>query len=369
MRTSPLHDLFSAEGATFTERYGVQVPAVVSDSAKEYGYVRNTVGCTDFSYMQKYSIPEENAIDFLDGLFAGNIAKVRFGRVLHTFLADDAGNIIADCYIANNDEEFVLLCESVVDDATLKAIFEKHGAKEAGLKDLTDTHCVIGLDGYKAWTVAKELFGIDVLGLPYLSIEMYPFDNTEVRFFRAGKTSEFGYLLMVPVESATTMFTTIFASVKKAEGGLCGCTIHNDLRLEGRFFNIFVEGTVVKDPLSLGLQWMIDFSKEVFIGSEAIFNRRSAGLQKKIIGFRTDVPLSQVAIGTGIFSGDEKVAEIVASCFSPTLGACVGLGLFPCSIAFAGLSFTLGAADGPTVQTISMPPIMPKSLTVKLDDM
>jgi len=38
-------------------------------------------------------------------------------------------------------------------------------------------------------------------------------------------------------------------------------------------------------------------------------------------------------------------------------------------LAYSGLSFRLGTADGPAVKTISMPPIMPKSLTVKLDEM
>jgi hypothetical protein len=47
----------------------------------------------------------------------------------------------------------------------------------------------------------------------------------------------------------------------------------------------------------------------------------------------------------------------------------VGLALFPREIAYSGLEFRLGTAQGETVRTISMPPIMPKSLTVKLDEL
>jgi hypothetical protein len=39
------------------------------------------------------------------------------------------------------------------------------------------------------------------------------------------------------------------------------------------------------------------------------------------------------------------------------------------AIAYSGLTFNLGASNGPVVKTISMPPIMPKSLSVKLDEM
>jgi hypothetical protein len=47
----------------------------------------------------------------------------------------------------------------------------------------------------------------------------------------------------------------------------------------------------------------------------------------------------------------------------------LALGLLPLGIAFSGLEFRVGSADGAVVRSISMPPIMPKSLTVKLDEM
>lgn len=369
MRVSPLHDIFAANGASFEERYSVEITSGVSDFAAEYNHIRNNAGLTDFSFMQMYTIPEESGIDFFDDLLAGNVAKVRFGRMLHTFLADDQGAIIADCYIANNDEELVLLCESIVSDTELQEIFDRHGAKEAGLENITETHGLLSIDGFKAWSVVKDVFGVDTLGLPYLSIEMYPFEDSEIRFFRAGKTSEFGYLIMAPKELCESLFCKLFDSVKKYDGGLCGVPVHNDLRLEGRFFNIHAEGIGVRDPLKLGLQWMIDFDKEKFLGGEEILKRREAGLTQKIIGIRSDADAETFAPGKAIFNNGDRVATIEAVCYSPILDCRVGLALFPVDIAFSGLTFKLGSSEGPEVKTISMPPIMSKSLTVKLDEM
>jgi glycine cleavage system aminomethyltransferase T len=174
---------------------------------------------------------------------------------------------------------------------------------------------------------------------------------------------------MVPRDKAGELFDACLESAKKVGGGLCGIDIHSDLRLEGRFFNIFAEGAVVKDPLALGLQWMIDFNKEKYIGRDAISARRSSGLTHKIIGISAPAEVADLKKGTPVFSGTDKVAEVVASCFSFVLNRRVGLALFRNDIAFAGLSFCLGSADGPRVETISMPPIMPRSLTVKLDEM
>lgn len=369
MRTLPLKSRLASNGAEFENRFGVEVPVRFRDNAAEYKLVRDGVGITDFSFMQKFRIPEETAIDFLDGLLAGNVAKTRFGRVLHTFAADEAGKLLADCYVANNDDEFIVLCESILPDGEIRDLFMNSGVSDAGVEDLTDSHVVINLDGYQAWKLAKKLFGTDVLGLPYLSLEVYKYEGIDVRLIRAGKTSEFGYSLMAPLEIAKELFDSLMESAGEADGGLCGLDIHNDLRLEGRFFNIFAEGLTVGDPLALGLQWMIDFDKEEYRGRQAILDRRAQGPGRKIIGVRTAADETQFTPGTALFAGDDAVGDVVTTTHSYTLDAGIGLALFPFDIAYAGLEFSVGGPDGSLAKTISMPPIMPRSLTVKLDEL
>lgn len=369
MRSSPLKDRFAAKGAIMRERHGVEIVARMADNQAEYSTIRNAVGLTDFSFARKYRIPAEQGLDFLDLLLAGNVPKIRFGRVLHTFLADEDGLLVGDCYVANNDEEFILLCESIVPDAEIDRVMEANGSAAAGVEDLTASHVLLSLDGFKAWEIVKEIFGADVLGLPYLSIEVYPFQDQSVRLFRSGKTSEFGYLLLAPQAVAPALFDTLAEAVDKRGGRLCGLDVHDDLRLEGRFFNIQAEGLRLRDPLVLGLQWMIDFDKEKFRGSEAIKRRRAAGLQKKIVGVAAAADSHQLITGARICHEGRAVAEVAADCHSFVLGQRLGLALFPVELAYSGLLFHLSVADGPPVRTISMPPIMPKSLTVKLDEM
>ena len=371
MRKLPLHDLLAKNGASLKERYGVEVPSVVHDLKKEYQIIRDAVGITDFSFLQKFRVSGDVGVDLLDKLFAGNVAKIRFCRVLQTFLADEKGNLAADVYVANNDEDFIVLCESIVDDAALKALFAKSGVSigEGGLEDITQSHVVLSVDGYHAWKVVKQLFGADVLGLPYLSVETYPYEGSHVLLFRAGKTCEFGYLLMAPNEIGKKLMEATIALAKEHEGGLCGVDIHNALRLEGRFFNIFAEGARVKDPLPLGLQWMIDFDKESFLGSDAILGRRNAGLKNKIIGVKVAASVDDFKVNDPLFCEGRPVASVEATCFSHVLNAHVGLALFPFDMAYAGLRLNLQKPDGPEVETISMPPIMPKSLSAKLHEM
>lgn len=372
MRTSHLRNIWQAAGAVFGERYGTEVVSAFSNTAAEYALIRNSVGLTDFSFAQMYRIPEEKAVDFLDSFLAGNVARTRFGRMLHTFLPDEDGNVVADCYVANNDQDFILICESILDTREVDRILDSHGAKEAGVENWNDQRVLLNLDGVDAWKVVRDVFGRDVLGLPYLSVEVYPFEGENVLLFRAGKTSEFGYQVMAPNTVAEALFEKIHSVVKSVGGGLCGVEVHNDLRLEGRFFNIHKEGLLVRDPLVLGLQWMIDFDKAGgFRGQSSILSRRSAGLTRKIVGVSATVGCDVMRPGVKILHNNAPVAEVVASCHSFVLDRTLGLAVFPAELAYSGLEFTLAPATGgaPVVRTISMPPIMPKSLSVRLAEM
>ena len=143
MRVSPIRGQLASRARL--QRDTVQRSPLFSDNKTEYYHVRDNAGLTDFSYMQKFSVPEESGFDLLDSLAAGNVAKIRFGRVLHTFIPDDNGMILADCYIANNDDELLVFCESITDDAKLRSIF----TASPDVKDLTETHAVLVLTGIK----------------------------------------------------------------------------------------------------------------------------------------------------------------------------------------------------------------------------
>lgn len=368
MRELLLKNKFMMNGISFNERFGINIPFSSGNIELEYNSVRNAAGLSDFSYVQKYTIPEESGLDFLNNVFAGNVENLRFGRVLHTFLADQNGDIVSDCYIANNDEEFLILCESIIDDSRLdKILFEENKGGDYGLKNITDKYVVLSIDGCNAWKVARDIFGVSILGLPYLSIEEFQFDGEKINLIRAGKTGEFGYYLIAENKIAESLFDTVSEKVKGIDGSVCGLDVHNILRLDGRFFNIFSEGVAVKNPLYLGLQWMIDLENMNFVGSERLESQREAGVDKKITGILIEKDAGSIAIGEKICDENGVIGHIVAARHSYVLDKTVALALLPFHSAYSGLNFFFRTTDGPVIKTISMPPFSPKSLKTKID--
>ena len=365
MRTSPIRELLAERGAVFGERAGAEIALAFGDVADEYRTVRSAVGLADFSFVTRHRVPEDG-LDALERYAAGAVASIRFGRVLHTFAADDAGLLESDLYVANDDENLLVLGESLVDDGATAAALEKVGAFEAGAEDLAESTAVLGLDGVNAWAVAQELFGSDVLGLPYLSVETYELAGEEVKLLRAGKTSEFGYLLIVPAARAADAWREIERAGEPHGLAPVGAEAHSVLRLDGRFFNIHEEGARVRDPLPLGLQWMIDLEGDDFVGRGPILERRAAGVDRKIIGVLADEPDLELAPGDALACGGDAVAEVVTAAHSPTLERWIALALFDRAYAYSGLPIERG---GRPARTISLPPFTAASLSVKLDEM
>jgi len=59
MRPLLLHDQWMDAHAKMAERFGAEIVSVISDPKKEYGYIRDAVGVTDFSHMQKFRVPRK----------------------------------------------------------------------------------------------------------------------------------------------------------------------------------------------------------------------------------------------------------------------------------------------------------------------
>jgi aminomethyltransferase len=237
------------------------------------------------------------------------------------------------------------------------------------LEDVTDSFAVFSIDGPQAWAVLRDLFGRDILGLPYLSIDDQDLDATKVRLMRAGKTSEFGYLLAVPAEEAAKVWGRVREAGASQCAGLCGLDVFDLLKLDGRFFNVNREGRRVRDPLPLGLQWMIDFQKERFCGRDAILARREAGVPSKILGVGLRDGARGMSAGDGVELDGDRVGEVVTCGFSGTLRREIGLALVDVSVAYSGLDIVVRGAEGALpARSISMPPFVPRSLLVKLGD-
>lgn len=312
MRTSPLKENFLEYGAIFYERYGCEVVKSVKKLKNEYDAICKAIGISDFSYMHKFSFSEENGFEHLSNIVTEKIEKIDYGSILNTYLLDNDGNLIADCYIIRGDGEYILLCESIESDDTIRKAINVKKVDDA--RDLTDSHFIIGIDGYKIKEIIEDLFGKEALELPPLTAEKYCVNDIPITLLRASKFTNSGYLIMAPIEIKNEVFKTIIEAAEKIDGfSLCGIEVQNILRIEENLFNIFSEGRLVKTPILLGLDNKIDLTKEKFTGKEGVNVHLKKYNRAKRIRIQSD---ERLEIGMELFKGDEIIGIVIAECFS-----------------------------------------------------
>lgn len=350
MRELALKDFWADLGANFGELGGAQCAANFGNPDAEYLALRNSAALCDFSFVRIAEFPESDGMDFLDGKLAANILKLRYGRIIDTFLAYPDGGIAAEAFVANIDDRVFAVLESLDDSP---------GPLAGGNgRDATGEFAVLSVDGPRAWEVAKDIFGSDIFNLPYPAVEKYEFEGEPAYLLRNGKTGEFGYSFAVPAARAEKLARRLLGSVKNVGGAPCGTDAHAVARLESGFFNIYREGKSVGSPVELCLQWMADFSKESFIGSDAIFRAREAGAEARITAVRGP----GVKTGARAFDGNVGIGEVKVAMRSPSLGDSVGLALIKSDFAYPSLELSSAPGGEADIFTVSRPMTVSESL-------
>jgi aminomethyltransferase len=326
---------------------GIEVPSQYSDLDKEYYALRHNVALSDYSHYSKLKIEGDEAFDVLDIAVAGDVAEIRDEQTLYTVILDDAGNIITDVYIMNDDDTYIVLAENV-DDETLMSLFQDRMGdfEDVEMTSLTQSHAIVAMEGPYSWELAKEIYGMDVIGIPFLGFIALE-DDTYL--LRAGKHGEFSYKVILPVQEAEGLWKEIEEKGMRYELVKAGLELHALTRLENPYFSPAGNGSVSRDPRELQLQWMVRYDKDEFFGRESLLAKRDQPLTKKIVGvvLEQEGEIKSIGSGDAIFCNGEEIGHLVVSAYSPSLKKMIAQAFINEAYAYAGIdAYVIKTADG-----------------------
>jgi aminomethyltransferase len=255
----------------------------------------------------------------------------------------DDGSVLADVFVLSTGDGFVVLAEGPDEDelvAWLEVLRARTPGAEVHLRGMRASTVVFGVDGPYAWEVVAGMLGPAVLGMPYLSVVA----REQGMCVRAGKTGEYGYLLMVPRSSAAL----VEAELQKLGGPLDLAPVSVEAldvcALESGHFAMrwLREGSRALTPIELQLQWRVTYSRE-FVGADALRARRSEGAKERATCFVADGP---VARGQRVRRGTLELGEVLTACVSPTIERTVGWALLARPFAHPHLDLEAIAPEG-----------------------
>ena len=370
LRTTPLHHVHTALGASFTDFGGWQMPLRYASDLAEHHAVRRSAGIFDLSHMGEVKVTGPGAGAALDHALVGALSAVAVGRARYTMIVTPSGGVIDDLIVYHvGDEEYLVVPNAGNRERVVAELVERCAGFECTVEDISLGTCLIAVQGPRAQELltgvvesgaampdalrprqgaAEEGCGPDVLCGPTL-LERLRFyaavrataAGHSVLLARTGYTGEDGFELFCGAEDAEDLWTVVTGAAAALEPTVvdgetvpaltpCGLAARDSLRLEAGMPLYGHELHEGMTPFDAGLGAVVRLDKGAFVGREALAAR--AG-QEGAEGTSVLVALAgqgrrAARAGAPVLDKDGEVLGVVTSgLLSPTLGHPVALAL------------------------------------------
>ncbi|GAA3829159.1 glycine cleavage system aminomethyltransferase GcvT [Sphaerisporangium flaviroseum] len=330
------------------------VPLRFSPIADEYKVLRERAAVLDLSGHRLIEVTGAAAIDFAQRVLARDVEYLTSERCMMSLVLDESGQVV-DQVLAFGRENGLLLESSCGAGTRLIEHLREHNDEDVEITDRSRELTVLGLEGPYAWGVVGRLIDGELASLPFESVVDTDWNGIDIIFARTGFTGEYGYQMIVPREAAPELWRQ---SIEHA--GAAGQEALELAMLEVRQPIPRHEVTDGTSVLEIGANWLVDITKDAFVGKEAVLQALESGQGRRTVGFTGG---SVPAPGTRVLAGGHDVGEVVHAVHSVGLDATLGLVRVDADLAAAGLEFTV---DGAEVTTLTSPYIVPKSWSIPI---
>lgn len=324
---------------------GFNMPVRYSSDLDEHHTVRNSVGVFDVSHMGEFHLKGDKVLDFLQLVTSNDVSKLVNGKVQYSCLPNDKGGIVDDILVYRyNSNEYYLVVNASNIEKDWNWI-KSHNSYGVEMKDISDSLCLLAVQGPKAKNTLQKLTSVDLFNMEYYTFTVSKMADIEnVIISNTGYTGAGGFEIFVDKKDAAKMWDAIFEAGKEFGIKPIGLGARDTLRLEKGFC---LYGNDIDDstsPIEAGLSWITKFDKK-FINSENLEKHKINGVSKKLIGFKMidrGIPRSHYEI---MNDKGEKIGEVTSGTQSPTLGYGIGMAYVQTSYASIGTNIFISIRD------------------------
>ncbi|MEQ0185286.1 aminomethyltransferase family protein [Klebsiella aerogenes] len=348
-----------------------RVPSSYHDIFEEYKAVRENALLVDYSHMSITSVMGDDAWALVNYMVSADVSIIRDEQGIYSLLLNADGDIRGDAYVLCAADGYYILSENLTSKEIIDVLNEVlTKAEELDIQEVPEIKAMeennwgtIMLEGPYAWEIMAEVYGFDIIGLPY-----YEYMNTddELMVFRCGKHGEFAYQLIGPQATLVTMWMKLQEIGAKYLLKTGGLDYQRLVRVENPGWDESLYNNYSRNPVELQMQWAIQYDKEDFIGKSAVEELSRKGAERKLVGIAPDVGCSHIDSNDLVMVNGHQVGVIVKAAYSPAKQHWIALALIDECYALADISgFTIQTVNGEiTAKTQNVPFIYNLSLLV-----
>lgn len=329
-------------------------PRVYTDPVDEYWALVQGVTLWDVGVERQIEISGPDALAFTQQLVPRNMNKCKVGQCKYVFVTAEDGGIINDPVLLRLREDCFWL--SLADSDVL--LWCKGIALNSGM-DVTIREVDVApvqVQGPKAKPVMIDLFGEDVLQIPYYHLMETTLDGIPVVISRTGYTGEIGYEIYVrdATANAPHVWNRVFEAGRPQGMQVIGpCHMR---RIEGAILAFGCDIWYDTNPFEVGMgyDWMVDLRhEEDFIGRAALERVKREGPKRKLVGVEIDGPSvgcftdgSMIDVFPVHNAGGERIGQVTSACRSPRLEKNIGYAMVPIEYTELGTELLVDTQSG-----------------------
>lgn len=346
---SSLFDLHLKDNAVMGNYNNRSIPSSYHDILDEYKAVRENALLVDYSHMAIVSVTGEDAWILVNHIASADISIVRDEQGIYSLVLNDDGTILGDMYVLCAMDGYYILSENISVARiieVLKFAAEKYddlGIQEnPEIKSMEDDNWgAIMLEGPYSWELMSEIYGYDIIGLPYCE---YMNTEDDLIVFRCGKHGEFAYQVIGPQSLLIELWVKLQKIGVKYLLKTGGLDYQRIVRVENPGWDQSIYAEYSTNPVELQLQWAIQYDKEDFIGKAAVELMSAQSAARKVVGIVPCVNCASLSKDDKILVNGQTVGFIINAVYSPAAQSWIAL-------AFINTPYALSDIDGYIIKT------------------
>ncbi|EMT5708682.1 aminomethyltransferase family protein [Klebsiella oxytoca] len=346
---SSLFDLHLKDNAVMGNYNNRSIPSSYHDILDEYKAVRENALLVDYSHMAIVSVTGEDAWILVNHIASADISIVRDEQGIYSLVLNDDGTILGDMYVLCAMDGYYILSENISVARIIEVLnFAAEKYDDLGIQEIPeiksmedDNWGAIMLEGPYSWELMSEIYGYDIIGLPYCE---YMNTEDDLIVFRCGKHGEFAYQVIGPQSLLVELWVKLQKIGVKYLLKTGGLDYQRIVRVENPGWDQSIYAEYSTNPVELQLQWAIQYDKEDFIGKAAVELMSAQSAARKVVGIVPCVNCASLSKDDKILVNGQTVGFIINAVYSPAAQSWIAL-------AFINTPYALSDIDGYIINT------------------
>ncbi|HBC7359826.1 TPA: aminomethyltransferase family protein [Klebsiella oxytoca] len=346
---SSLFDLHLKDNAVMGNYNNRSIPSSYHDILDEYKAVRENALLVDYSHMAIVSVTGEDAWILVNHIASADISIVRDEQGIYSLVLNDDGTILGDMYVLCAMDGYYILSENISVARIIEVLkFAAEKYDDLGIQEIPeiksmedDNWGAIMLEGPYSWELMSEIYGYDIIGLPYCE---YMNTEDDLTVFRCGKHGEFAYQVIGPQSLLVELWVKLQKIGVKYLLKTGGLDYQRIVRVENPGWDQSIYAEYSTNPVELQLQWAIQYDKEDFIGKAAVELMSAQSAARKVVGIVPCVNCASLSKDDKILVNGQTVGFIINAVYSPAAQSWIAL-------AFINTPYALSDIDGYIIKT------------------